>query len=295
MKKQEERLLHQIGGIADRYIEEAAPRAESGGITRKKAVAISALAACLCIVSILGFGMLRRGAFTDPPAVTADPFAVESTEPLPATLPPVLEITIPPVSPDTIPPEVSTPPDTIPPAIGGSHIGDALWEKYIYLADFVSKAKDTFTVREDFDTYMTPYANKKDWGYDRPCVMYYLTQSMELTREDLEVYYAAIAKQTAKLGYETIPEEVYTGLLTDSLGESMQRFKSPYAFYYEEKLYNVYEVYKLDGAGELPFDAADPAYDAVWVNILAYVNTGESTNPVNTLLRKYIEEHVPEE
>ncbi len=283
MKKKEERLLHQIGGIADRYIEEAAPRAESGGITRKKAVAISALAACLCIVSILGFGMLRRGVFTDPPAITTDLPVMETT--LPPTPPPITETTPPPMT--------ELPPDTIPPAIGGSHIGDALWEKYIYLADFVSTAKDSFTVREDFDTYMTPYANKKDWGYDRPCVMYYLTQSMKLTREDLEVYYAAIAKQTAKLGYETIPEEVYTGLLTDSLGESMQRFKSPYAFYYEKKLYNVYEVYELDCAGELPFDAADPAYGEVWANILAYVNTGESTNPVNTLLRKYIEAHVP--
>ena len=238
----------------------------------------------MCIISVLGFGMLRRGAFTDPPALTADPPVVGTT------LPPVTETTLPPVTEP--PPVTELSPDTIPPAIGGSHIGDALWEKYIYLVDFVSRVKDTFTEDEDFLSYMNPYAWKKDWGYDRPCVMYYLVQEMELTREDLEIYYAAIAKQTAKLGYETIPEEVYTGLLTDTLAESMQRFRSPYAFYYEGNLYNVYEVYKLDCAGKLPFDAADPTYGEVWTNILAYVNTGVSTNPVHSNLLKYIEEHV---
>lgn len=289
MNGKEKRLLYQIGGIADRHIGEAAPGGERTAFLSRKTVAVAALAACVCIVSVLGIGILRRGVFTDPPDVTTGPTDTITapppvTDPPPPTLPPVTETTPPPIT--------EIPPDTDPPpAIGGDRSGDALWGIYIYLVDFVSTQKDTFTEEEEFGTYMNPYAQKKDWGYDRPCVMYYLVQEMELTREELEIYYAAIEKRTAKLGYETIPEYVYTGLLTDSLAEMMQLFKSPYAFYHDEKLYNVYDVYELDCAGTLPFDAADEVYDAVWENILAYVNTDVSTHPVHEELLKYIEEH----
>ena len=54
--------------------------------------------------------------------------------------------------------------------------------------------------------------------------MYFITQAMELTREDLEFY-------LKELGIvDKITDSMYKGLLTDDLSESIQLLKNPIRF-----------------------------------------------------------------
>lgn len=150
-------------------------------------------------------------------------------------------------------------------AIGGTHMGDLLHTPYLYYVDGVSKRKNTFS--EDYADYMDDYVQMEGkWEYNRPAVLYYLACEMELTRDDLDTYFNA-------LGYENVPESVYSGLLADTLEESMQLLKTEYAFYNNGKLYTIYDVYEMQKTKTLAFDINDAAYDSVWENINAYLNS----------------------
>ena len=123
---------------------------------------------------------------------------------------------------------------------------------------------NTFVVSED----------KSD--HTRPALLWYLAQEMDLTREDFEAYFAAFDSYYASVGYlpdniATVPERIYEGLMADTLEESMQLLKSDLAFYYDGKLYTVYDIYEMYENGTLPFDITDSAYDEVWKNISFYL------------------------
>lgn len=150
-------------------------------------------------------------------------------------------------------------------AVGGSHMGDELYSPYSGYVDIVVYKEGTFS--ENFGEYMDEFDEMEGkWENDRPALMYYLVQKMNLTREDLEIYYDA-------LGFENVPESIYEGLLTDSLAESMQLLKTEYAFYNDGKLYTVYDVYNLETENMLAFNAMDSAYNSVWENISDYLDT----------------------
>ncbi len=153
------------------------------------------------------------------------------------------------------------------PPVAGEHMGDELYSPYIGYVDGVVYRKGTFS--ENYAKYMGKFDETEgEWEYDRPAVMYYLTQEMELTREDLETYYAAV-------GYENVPEYVYEGLLTDSLEESMQLLKSDYAFYNNGKLYTVYDIYtssKISSKNDF-IDFTAEEYDQVWLDIDKYLDS----------------------
>lgn len=150
-------------------------------------------------------------------------------------------------------------------ALGGTHMGDDLYSPYNGYVDTIVYKKGTFS--ENYAQYMTKFDEMEGkWNYNRPALMYYLVCEMNLTRNDLETYYTA-------LGYENVPEYVYTGLLADSLEESMQLLKTEYAFYNNGKLYTIYDVYEMQETRTFAFDMNDAAYDTVWENINAYLNS----------------------
>ena len=150
-------------------------------------------------------------------------------------------------------------------AIGGTHMGDDLYSPYNGYVDTIIYKKGTFS--ENYAQYMTEFDEMEgEWDYNRPALMYYLVCEMNLTRDDLETYYAA-------LGYEDVPEYVYAGLLADTLEESMQLLKTEYAFYDNGKLYTIYDVYEMQEDQTLTFDITDVAYDSVWESINTYQNS----------------------
>lgn len=150
-------------------------------------------------------------------------------------------------------------------AIGGTHMGDLLYTPYPYYVDGVSKRKNTFS--ENYADYMDDYVQMEGkWENNRPAVLYYLACEMELTRDDLDTYFNA-------LGYENVPESVYSGLLADTLEESMQLLKTKYAFYNNGKLYTIYDVYEMQEAKTLTFDVTSAEYDSVWESINTYLNS----------------------
>lgn len=162
-------------------------------------------------------------------------------------------------------------------AVGGSHMGDELYSPYSGYVDTVVYKEGTFS--ENFGEYMDEFDEMEGkWENDRPALMYYLAQKMNLTREDLEIYYAA-------LGFENVPESIYKGLLTDSLAESMQLLKTEYAFYNDGKLYTVYDVYELEAEDKLEFNVTDTRYNSVWESISNYLETTNAISVSNNLMQ----------
>ncbi len=162
---------------------------------------------------------------------------------------------------------------------GAVDAGDELYSPYSYYVDGVVRRKGTFS--ENYGNYMSTFDEMEGkWEYNRPAVMYHLVREMNLTREDLEVYYTA-------LGYENVPENIYEGLLAETLEESMQLLKTEYAFYNNGKLYTVYDVYKLDNENALTFNIDDDMYDSVWQSIAAYLKTPTAVD-VGDAMRAYV-------
>ena len=125
--------------------------------------------------------------------------------------------------------------------------------------------------------YVNTFIETEDKSdHTRPALLWYLAQEMDLTREDFEAYFAAFDSYYASVGYlpdniATVPERIYEGLMADTLEETMQLLKSDLAFYYDGKLYTVYDIYEMYENGTLPFDITDSAYDEVWKNISFYL------------------------
>ena len=141
------------------------------------------------------------------------------------------------------------------------------------------------TFSENYYHYMDDFVEMEGkWEYDRPAVMYHLVREMKLTREDLEVYYTA-------LGAKNVPENIYEGLLAETLEESMQLLKTEYAFYHNGKLYTVYDIYKLDKENALPFNVDEAVYDSVWQSIDAYLKKPTSVD-VGDAMREYVSQKV---
>ncbi len=143
--------------------------------------------------------------------------------------------------------------------------GDELYSPYSGWVDGIVHKSGTFS--ENFGDYM------KEWDesivYERgtrPALMYYLVGKMNLTREDLEAYYG-----------DDTPEYIYEGLLTESLAESMQLLKSPYAFYHEGNLYTVYDVFDMYYRDEYAFDIDAPEYAEVWQNAKEWLASPDCT------------------
>ena len=101
-------------------------------------------------------------------------------------------------------------------------MGDELYSPY-GIFDHIQYIAGTFV--ENSTTYVAQYAKLfPDDTPDRPSVMYFITQAMELTREDLELYFKELGIA------DKITDSMYEGLLTEDLSESMQLLKTPYAF-----------------------------------------------------------------
>lgn len=167
--------------------------------------------------------------------------------------------------------------------VGAVDAGNQLISPYSPYVDGVVWRKGTFS--ENYAQYMRAYDEMEGkWEYNRPAVMYHLACEMNLTREDLEVYYTA-------LGYDNVPENIYSGLLADTLEESMQLLKSEYAFYNNGKLYTLYDVYQLDNENSLAFNINDDVYDSVWQSIDAYLKTPTAVD-VGDDMREYVNQKV---
>ena len=140
----------------------------------------------------------------------------------------------------------------------------------IYAYELVS-VPDTFS--EKASEYLESYSKiEEDW-HARPALLWYLAQEMDLTREDIEKYFAAFDSVYAELGENKVPENIYDGIMADTLEESMQLLKSDYAFYNDGKLYNIYSIEDMILNDTLTFDITDSAYDEVWKNISDFWET----------------------
>ena len=148
-------------------------------------------------------------------------------------------------------------------AIGGEHMGDELISPYSGYVDTIIALENTFS--EQYYLYIGDFLETK-WDNNRPALMYHLAREMKLTRDDIETYFTA-------LGCENVPESVYSGLLADTLEESMQLLKTEYAFYNNGKLYTIYDVYEMNKAKTLTFDVTSAEYDSVWESINTYLNS----------------------
>ncbi len=169
--------------------------------------------------------------------------------------------------------------------IGGGHMGDELISPYMGLVDTVVYSEGTFS--ENYGKYMSEYDEKEgEWDNARPSVMYHLSKAMNLTREDLEKYYAS-------LDIRNVSEDIYAGLLADSVEESMQLLKSKYAFYSDGKLYTVYDVYKSSKtlAEKNPIDYTAEEYEQVWLNIDEYLDSPYAYD-VGDGIRAFVDEMV---
>ena len=184
---------------------------------------------------------------------------------------------------ETLPDETPTPPETtdVVDDIGGSHMGDMLYPRYVVYVDNVGSVDGTFS--EEYWNYIPGYvAMEEEWGHSRPCILYYLVQETGADRANIERYFDA-------RGIENVPERIYQGLLSDDPKEAMQLLKSDYSFYHDGNLYNVYDVYNMNASKSLTFDPSDAAYDEVWENIGNLMElTGKSLDPN---VEKFIVEH----
>ncbi len=278
-------MLKYINLLDDKYIIEATPKS-FGSVQKKKSkrplsnwLRYGTLAASFVIV--VGIALLIPHLRLDVPVTPLDS---EQNNP---------GIILPPDTP--VAPDTHTNPDThkedvgtdLP--IGGDHMGDDLFSPYVALVDMVVYSKGTFS--ENYGAYMSEFDEMEGkWQNDRPSVMYHLSKTMNLTREDLEKYYAS-------LDIENVPEDIYVGLLADSVEESMKLLKSKYAFYYDGKLYTVYDVYLLDCtqsvSSDIPFDPTAEEYDQVWLNIDEYLDSPNAYD-VGDNIREYVDEIVEE-
>ncbi len=281
----QEKMLNYMNLLDDKYIIEATPKSVRPVQKKKSKRPLSnwlrygTLAASFAIV--VGIALLIPHLRLDAPIT-----------PLDSELN-IGELTFPPetftnpnshTNPDTHKEDVGT---DLP--IGGDHMGDELISPYVALVDMVVYSKGTFS--ENYGAYMSEFTEMEGkWQNDRPSVMYHLSKTMNLTREDLEKYYAS-------LNIENVPENIYVGLLADSVEESMQLLKSQYAFYYDGKLYTVYDVYALNCtqsvSPDVPFDATAEEYDQVWLNIDEYLDSPNAYD-VGDNIREYVDEIVEE-
>ncbi len=162
--------------------------------------------------------------------------------------------------------------------VGGGN--NELLSPYMGMVDGVVYKKDTFS--REYAAYMDDYLEMEEkWQFDRPALLYYLSQEMDLTREDLELYFAA-------LGIDEVPGHVYDGLLAETKAESMQLLKSEFAFYHDGKLYTVYDVYAMEHSESLPFDLLSSEFTEIWQNISDYLAT--VTTWEDTRLEQYVKD-----
>lgn len=271
----EEKMLKYLNLLDEKYILEAIPK-NSKKVRRNKRLnkaflRYGVLAASL--VFVIGIGFLIPHLNNDPPVVLPQTDGITHGIVKP---PEIL------TGPDTYKSDVAT---DVP--IGGGHMGDELISPYIGLVDMVVYSSGTFS--ENYAKYMSEYDEKEgEWENNRPSVMYHLSKAMKLTREDLEEYFAS-------LDIKYVSEDIYAGLLADSVEESMQLLKSKYAFYSDGKLYTIYDVYSsekvLSGQGSIDFTVKE--YDQVWLNIDEYLDSPYAYDVGNDI-RDFVDEVVME-
>ena len=193
----EEKMLKYMNLLDDKYILEASPSNAKGIRRNRRASKIllryGALAAALVIC--IGIGLIIPHLKTGSPAIPYDTNG--QTDNFVHTG-------------EIKPPEMHTRPDThrsdvatnVP--IGGDHMGDELISPYVAIVDLVTYSKGTFS--ENYGRYMSGFDEMEGkWENNRPSVMYHLSKAMNLTREDLEEYFAS-------LDIQNVPENIYTGL-----------------------------------------------------------------------------------
>lgn len=142
------------------------------------------------------------------------------------------------------------------------HEGDVLFSPYTDIVDTVEYKEGTFS--EDCSAYVEEYNAMEKEQYKPQALLFYLAKRMNLTRDDLEKYFAAC-------GYETVPENIYRGILTDTLEVSMRLLMDEYSFYRKGRLYTIYDLFKLKYKNAIRFDLNDPDYDSAWINIYKYI------------------------
>ncbi|MCI8388370.1 MAG: hypothetical protein HFE63_07915 [Clostridiales bacterium] len=148
-------------------------------------------------------------------------------------------------------------------SIGGNNMGDELLSPY-GIFDHIQYIAGTFV--ESATTYVAQYAKLfPDDTPDRPSVLYYVAQAMDLTQEDLEIYFKELGIA------DQITDNMYKGLLTDDLSESMQLLKTPYAFYKDGKLYTIYNLYASKNTEEVKAFVEQEEYANTWKAIQEYL------------------------
>ena len=151
--------------------------------------------------------------------------------------------------------------------------GEVLSTKYIVYADLILNQPDTFTwierikeLDECIQEYEKIYKNETGFKTSRPPVLYYITQKMGITREEIEKY-------NEVLETNIMPQELVDGLFVKDVSEAMQIFKSPFAFYADGNVYNIYELMQLSDAKVDSLNIADYEFIKTAELITQYLNS----------------------
>jgi len=150
--------------------------------------------------------------------------------------------------------------------------GFVLDGNYIYYADSIMNHPNTFAwvprtseMGECIQEYEKTY--KYETGIfktTRPPVLYYVVQKMGITRDEIEQY-------NKELGIDAMPQELVDGLFVEDVNEAMQIFKSPFAFYGDGNVYNIYDIWKLSDEQIDSLNIADDEFIKTAELIIQYV------------------------
>ena len=127
-------------------------------------------------------------------------------------------------------------------------MGDELYGKYIRYVDtmlFYDTTLDSFDFDEyakltqEYEQYYRDAATMSGYSLARPPLLYYCVKKLNLTQADINTY-------NNVRGLVNLPQKMIDSLFLEDENEAKKVFKSPYALYSDGKIYNVYEVMRLN-------------------------------------------------
>lgn len=241
-------LLFAIGNVSPEYIEDASPDKEI--TVRRVSVKWVSLAACLCLVTIIG--ILAYPKAKPPIEVPPEPPVIETpTDPPIVENPIVPEVENPYTPPENTP--VSSGADITPPAIGGSD--PTFSRKYIdevyniYICDeIVGREASDKWVNEVF-LKLSPEEQEA-----LPNV-YMMIVAFDISKEALE-------RKNKELGGDELQQSTIDALYLEDVEEIKRALKNPLALYYDGEIYTFDEL-RAKRNEDIPSDVLSEYFDFI--------------------------------
>ena len=176
-------------------------------------------------------------------------------------------------------------------AIGGEHGGDELYPIHIPSMGMISFRGGTFrdkmdALNESIDKYEYGTREGNRYSSSRVPLWYHLVHDLNLTREDVEQYYKDIG-----VNLNNIPAEIIDALFLEDENEAKKILKSPFAFYADGSVYNIYDLAEM-GTGKTKQLNIDEEEMAVTLsNIDKYLSKMEEDSRIeyDSYIRKFVD------